>query len=240
MSAGQKRVLAVARNIKELAIKQLYMKVHADLRRGPGKALTIRLTKGWVEVDPRAWKQRLDIKVSSTSDKDLKQDGIQVAAMLQEKLLMSGNPELMRMVTPDKVYALAERTLAVYGYKSASVFLNDPTTLPPLQEPPPQPNPMMIQVETERMRAETDRMDKEEKARAERTKLQIEQLRLRLEDAKITGTLENQAEANDIRRDIAAAQDDRQREVIMNTSQYGPKGAQAIGAVQPNPEISNG
>lgn len=241
MNASQKRMLAVARAFKEVTIKELYMKVHADLRRGPGKALTMRLRGKWVEVDPRAWRKRSDITVSGTSDRDLKAQGLQYVAMFQEKLMASGVPELQRLVTPDKVYGTVEKTLGAYGYRSAQAFFNDPAKLPPPPPaPPPPPDPMMIQAGTERIKAMTDQQDKAGRARNEQIKLQVELLKLKLQDAKVTGDLENKAEELDIKRDALAAQDDRAREQAALGAATLNMDAQrrAIEAENPNPEIA--
>ena len=88
------------------------------------------------------------------------------------------------------------------------------------------------------MKMQADAADKQSRAQNDHMRLQIEAAKLKLEEARVTGVMENQAEANDIKRDIAAAEDDRARELEM--AAIGVQQAQAIAAIQPNPVIDNG
>ena len=240
MSAAQKRILAIVRCFKETGIKALYQKVHRDLRRGPGKAMTLRLRGQWVDVDPTAWRQRSDIIVSGTNDKDIRAQGLQVAAMLQEKILASGMPRAAEMIGPQEIYHTFEQTLAGFGFKTATSFMKDPAQLPPPQPaPPPPPDPML-------MAAETDRMNAQAKAELDAGMLRIREMELQLKlreldvrQAEIVGKFENQAEANDIKRDSEAAKDDREREVMaMQFAQtISAQEQAAINARDPDPEI---
>lgn len=250
MSASQKRLLAIVRTIKETGIKELYQNVHRDLRRGPAKAMTMRLRGQWVDVDSTAWRKREDVTVSATNDKDMKTQALQMMAAMQEKVLMSGMPRATEMITPQEIYHTIEQTMLGMGMKSIAGFIKDPASLPPPQPAPEAPpDPAMIAAETQRMAAETGRMAAQAKAEIDIEAMDIKRqevmLKLRemdMREADQVGKFENEAERNDIQRDAAAAQDDRQREVAAMTfaTAISAQDQAAIAAAHPNPVIDGG
>lgn len=247
MSASQKRLLTIVRTIKETGIKELYQTVHRDLRRGPGKAMAMRLRGKWVEVDPTAWRKRSDVTVSATNDKNEKMQALQAMAMLQEKLLMSGMPRATEMITPQEIYHTVEQTMMGMGMKSIAGFIKDPSSLPPPEPPaPPPPDPAMMAAETARMAAETQRMTAAAAAdiNAEALDIKRQEVMLRfreleMREADQVGKFENAAEGNDIKRDVAAAQNDLQREVAAMSfaSTISAQDQAVIAAQTPNPVI---
>ncbi|MGL4527897.1 MAG: portal protein [Aestuariivirga sp.] len=242
MSASQKRVLAIVRTFKETGIRALYQKVHRDLRRGPGKAMTLRLRGKWVEVDPRAWRKREDVIVSGTNDKDVKAQGLQVIASLQEKLLASQMPRMAEMITPKEIYATAEQIMAGYGFKSISQFIKDPDQLPPPQPaPPPPPDPMLMAAETDRMNAQANAELKSEELDIKRQEILLKFKELSVKEADNVGKFENAAEANDIKRDTEAARDDREREstAMQFAETISAQEQAAIGAKDTDPVIED-
>jgi hypothetical protein len=247
MSAAQKKIMAVARTYKETGIRNLYFKVHQDMRRGPGKQLTLKIRGKWIQTDPREWRERKDLVVSGTADKEVKQQGLMWIAGMQEKMAAAGVP----MVGMQEMYETAQRTTQSFGFKSAAPFFKDPASIPPAPPQPPPPDPMMFAAETDRMKAQADVQHMQAKTQVE-TQLANEQhmfnvakfnadheyrmKQLSLEEAKAVGNMVATHEKQDLERDKAEAQDDREREqmAIDATLTISAQEQAAIAAQQAN------
>lgn len=141
MNASQKKTLLIARTIAETGLRDLFLGIHRDLRRGPVKELVMKLTGDWVQVNPREWQDRTDVNVRvgmGTGDRENIRMGLQLMSTIQEKLMMAGS----RMVDEAKLYETAQRMMATFGFKSVEPFLTHPSKLPP--PPPPQPDPQAL------------------------------------------------------------------------------------------------
>jgi len=131
---GNLRVDLIRRNMAECGLKPLMLGVHGLMRRHGTKALTIRLRGKYVQVDPRAWRERADMSVSvglGSSDKQMQLQGIQLLMNEQKQLAQVG------LAKPRNLYASAMRLTSALGYKDGENYFAEP----PEQEPPP-PDPM--------------------------------------------------------------------------------------------------
>ena len=63
LSNAQKRVRMIARIFAETGFKDLWLGVHAMLRTHAERPLVVRLTGGWVAVDPTSWGERDDMTI---------------------------------------------------------------------------------------------------------------------------------------------------------------------------------
>ena len=62
-TAAQARVKLIARIFAETGIRDLFQLVHATIRKHGEEAQVVRLRNNWVNVDPRNWKTRNDMKI---------------------------------------------------------------------------------------------------------------------------------------------------------------------------------
>jgi hypothetical protein len=182
------RIKLIARVIAEGGMKDLFRMIQKLLAQYQDKAMTIRLTGGWVNVDPRAWKNEYDMVVNvglGTGDKTQIVQHIMTVAAAQKEALTMG------VATPENVYNLLKKLPPAVGMKNADDFFTDPSKQPPK---PPQP-PIELQkihakgqadaqLESQRQKFET------EKAQGEQ---QLEVLKAHL--AQQTALLEQRAQA---------------------------------------------
>jgi hypothetical protein len=219
MNASQKKTLLIARTIAETGLRDLFLGIHRDLRRGPVRELVMKLTGGWVPVSPRDWKDRTDVNVRvgmGTGDRENIRMGLQLMSTIQEKLMAGGS----RMVDEVKLYETAQRMMATFGFKSVEPFLTHPSQLPP--PPPPQPDPQMLLAQKQ-----MEIMENESRSRialdAQRAKMEhqrkMEEIRIKAaaEDrqaAKTASDIMTDAERLDLDRKKVAMTDDLERDKL--------------------------
>lgn len=225
MNASQKKTLLIARTIAETGLRDLFLGIHRDLRRGPVRDLVMKLTGGWVQVNPREWKDRTDVNVRvgmGTGDRENVRMGLQLMSTIQEKLMMAGS----RMVDEAKIYETSQRMMATFGFKSVEPFLTHPSKLPP--PPPPQPDPQMLMAQKQ-----MQIMEDESKGRMalDARKAEMEHMR-KMEEIRIRGAAEDRqmaktasdimtdAERLDLDRKKVAMSDDLERDKL--TTQTAP------------------
>jgi hypothetical protein len=143
MTAAQKKIALIARIAAETGVKDLFRGIHDDLRRNATKAMTVRLTGGWVQIDPRHWRSRADVAANvalGIGSAEQQMQKLMLIAERQEQNLLAGSP----LVTPKNLHHTYEKMIDVAGFKNPSAFFTDPDTVEP-REPPP--DPQMVQVQ---------------------------------------------------------------------------------------------
>jgi hypothetical protein len=166
-TAAQARQRLIARIFAETGVKDLFLLLHAIIRKNDTQASTVRLRNKWVEVDPRQWKTRNDMTVNVGLGIGTKEQQIAFLMGLltvQEKALMSGTG----LVTPKHIYSTLEKLVELGGLRSAELYFQDPAEAPPQQ---PKPDPKMIEVEgklkLQAAEAQADQQLAQQKAQAE-------------------------------------------------------------------------
>src|SRR6185437_9557041 len=97
---AQARMKLIARIFAETGIKDLFLLLHATIRKHGQEKQTVQLRNQWVNVDPRGWKSRNDMTVHvglGTGGKAEQMAMANIIIGLQEKALQGG---LTNMVTP--------------------------------------------------------------------------------------------------------------------------------------------
>jgi hypothetical protein len=143
MTAAQKKIALIARIAAETGVKDLFRGIHDDLRRNATKAMTVRLTGGWVKVDPRHWRSRADVAANvalGIGNAEQQMMKLMMIADKQEQNLLAGSP----IVTPKNLHHTYEKLSDVAGFKNPTAFWTDPDTVEPQ---PPKPDPEMVKVE---------------------------------------------------------------------------------------------
>ena len=158
MGAAQKRIKMIGRIFAETGVRDLFLGAHATLRKHAGKAQTVRLRGGWVDVNPSAWSARDDMSIEIGIGSGGKEE--QLAAMnagsqyLAALIQMQGGPT-GPLVTMENVYAFSKKFIERgLGFKSAAPFITDPATVEPQE---PQPDPAMM-AEQQKMQFEQQKM----------------------------------------------------------------------------------
>lgn len=140
-NAGQQRQEMIARNFAETGVKHLFRRLFQLSCQHEDKARTVRLRNKWVEVDPRDWKDRMDVAVSvgvGLGNKE-QQAAIagQVLAMTQNIIKLQGGIN-GPIVTAENAYAQLGKFIEAVGWKTPEPYFSDPKNAPPPQ--PPQPD----------------------------------------------------------------------------------------------------
>ena len=133
--AGNERLALVQRSLAEQGMKPLMLGLHGLLRRHATKAETVRLRGKWVQIDPRAWKNRYDMTVSvglGTMDKSMELQAQDAIVKMQQGLMPAG------VVSPENIYNAAAKFVELTGEKNNDRYFTHPDQMP---KPPP-PNPM--------------------------------------------------------------------------------------------------
>lgn len=142
-SRSDMRIKLIARVMAEGGMKDLFRMIQKLLSQYQNKAMTIKLTGGWAEVDPRAWKNEYDMVVNvglGTGDKTEIVQHIMTIGQAQEKALQIG------AATPENVYNLLKKLPSAVGFKNADEFFTDPSKQAPQ---PPKPDPIVQKAQIE-------------------------------------------------------------------------------------------
>lgn len=216
MTAGDKRSMMIARILAETGLRDLFLRIHRDLRAGPLKEIALKLRNQWVPVNPRTWRDRTDMNVRvgmGSGNRDTIRQGLMLIGQTQEKMMMAGS----RMVDEKKLFNTAEKLGETYGFNSIEPFFNDPDQIPP-QEPQPDPQAEMMQFQMQMAQADMQakQQEREQKFALEREKIQLEHQR-KLQELQIRmGAEQRQGLAT--QADIQADQErlvlDRQKAVM--------------------------
>lgn len=136
VSAAQKRVRYIARVFAETGVKDLFMGVHALIRRHVTQAEKVRLRGKWVETDPTRWGSRSDMTI------DIGRGSAEVEFMAlrmlgdtyREVIQMQGGQPNGPYVTPQNLFNYLQRLTEKGGVRSPELFWSDPSQQPPQQE----------------------------------------------------------------------------------------------------------
>jgi len=172
MSAAQQRLELVARTFAETGVKDLFLLVHRLIRKNVTKPDIVRLRNKWVEIDPRAWKNRKDLSISvglGAGNKDQQLLHLNTILQMQKEAIQVG------LTDKTKIYNALSKLTQNAGFKNPDEFWNDPSNTPPQpQQPNPQEALVQGQLAIEREKAQGDLQIAQAKAEAN---LQQEQLR---------------------------------------------------------------
>ncbi|MEY4718475.1 MAG: hypothetical protein RL563_1093 [Pseudomonadota bacterium] len=164
------RLELIARNFAENGVRPLFSKILELISKYQDKVDRIKATGGWVDIDPREWKNQFTLAVNvglGTGNKD------EILQSLQTLAIAMGQAAQAGIVKPDNIYAAAVKLTETLGFPNPSQFFTDPSTLPP---PEPQPDPALLQVQAA-IEINKQQMELEEK----KTMAKISQDQLKLE-----------------------------------------------------------
>ena len=148
MNAAQARLDLIARNFAENAMKPLFKGILYLLAKHQDQALTIRLRNQFVPVDPRAWTTEYDMTVNvglgtGTKDQQLQQ----LMSLGQDIFGVMQTPYGQQLIDAKKIHNFIAKKAELMGFKDPSIFVNDPTNMPPPQPPGPPPEVQVAQIE---------------------------------------------------------------------------------------------
>lgn len=154
----------IVRSLAEQGMKPLMLGMHGLLRRHATKAETVRLRGKWVQIDPRSWRERMDMSVSvglGTMDKQTE------LATSQELLKMQAGLAPAGIVTPENQYNAASKFVTLTGEKNPDKYFTHPEKMPKQAPPDPMQDPKVMlavaghKLEAEKVQRELDQRDRE-------------------------------------------------------------------------------
>lgn len=171
MNAAQKKILLIARIFAETGVRNLFMDMHRDLRKGPLKQIVMRLGKQFVPVSPRVWKHRSDMIVNvglGTGDRDIQFERLGFILMQQKEALAAG------LLEPKHIHHTLVKMTELSGFRDVSAFWPEPGAQP-MQQPEPPPDPALV-------KAQMDAQAQQAKMQLDAQKMQVE---TQMEQAKL-------------------------------------------------------
>ena len=167
MNAAHKRVRLIARIFAETGIKDLFLGVHALVRRNATAAAKVRLRGRWVEVDPTAWGERKDMTIEVGVGAGGREHDLMVARELwgmQREIVQMQGGVAGPFVTAGNVHNLLKRIGERAGLKAVDAYFSDPATLAPAAPAPPRPDPALVAAQ---LKAQAETALKRERMQAE-------------------------------------------------------------------------
>lgn len=208
MSASQQRTQLIARLFAE-GVKSIFKLIQHCLMTYQNKAMIIRLTDDFVEVDPRSWSDGYDMVINvglGTGDKDQQLMHLMKIAEAQFQFLQMGAP----IVTMENIYKTHQKMTENAGFKNTEDFWTDPKNA---QQQPDKPDPaqqaaqQQAQVEQGKMQLEAAKMQQSAQVSQQQAQMQsqIEQAKLQASQQTEQMKLQGQAQLEQMKMQAEAA-----------------------------------
>ncbi|MDE2472768.1 MAG: hypothetical protein KGL35_29605, partial [Bradyrhizobium sp.] len=140
MSAAALKVELVARLLAE-GVKDIFRKMHAELRRNQDRPMTVQIAGRWVDVNPSEWGPRESLSVNvglGSGTREESRANMMMLGSMQEKIAPMG------LIGPKQAFNTFKRGAEILGFDNPEQFAMDPDS-PEYQQwvaqHPPQPPP---------------------------------------------------------------------------------------------------
>ncbi|MBT9571098.1 MAG: hypothetical protein IV106_08315 [Pseudomonas umsongensis] len=179
------RLDLVARNFSEgyVDLFKLILKLVCQYQQ---KKQIVKLTGGWVPIDPREWSNQFDVCINvgiGMGNKDQKIQHLTMLGQAQAQGLQIG------IATPDNIYHSATELTKQLGFKNADKFFTDPSKNPQQDKPDPEQMKAQAQMQVEQAKiqasAQMKQMELQHNAQLDQAKrdheLQLETARMQMQ-----------------------------------------------------------
>lgn len=179
------RLDLIARNFSEgyVDLFKLILKLVCQYQQ---KQQVVKLTGGWVPIDPREWSNQFDVTINvgiGMGNKDQKIQHLQMLGAVQAQGMQIG------IATPDNIYHAATELSKQLGFKNADKFFTDPSKQPPQNKPDPEQMKAQAQMQVEQAKiqanAQLKQMELQHNAQLDEAKrnheLQLETARMQMQ-----------------------------------------------------------
>ena len=193
------RLDLVARNFAEgyTELFKFMLKLVCQYQQKPA---IVKLTGGWVPIDPREWRNQFDVSINvgiGLGNKDQKVQHLMMLGQAQQQGLQIG------LATPANIYATAAEMTRLLGFKNPDKFFTDPTKNP--QPPHPNPDAMKAQATMQIEQAKLQANAQLEQMRMQQ-EAQLDQLKREHEMALEQAKMQMQAQVDTNRQQAEAEQ----------------------------------
>lgn len=159
------RLELIARNFAENGVKPLFLKVLELVSKYQDKAERIKATGGWIDIDPREWKNQFHLCVNVGLGTGNKDELLQSLTMLGQAMQSAAQAGI---VQPMNVYNAGVKLAETLGFNNPTQYFTDPSAIPPeAQKPDPQVLTAQAMIEIEKQKTAA-------KIQLDREKLQAE------------------------------------------------------------------
>lgn len=137
------RVEIIARTMAETGMTDLFKKLLRLVTQYQNKADVVKLSGGWVTVDPREWTNQFDLTINvglGTGNKDQQVQHLMALKQAQVAALQIG------YATPQNLFAADTKLAEALGFKNSEQFFTDPQKMP---QRPPQQDPAVMKAQLE-------------------------------------------------------------------------------------------
>lgn len=226
--AAQRRTRMIARLFAETGVKDLFLGVHAMLRKHAQAAAKVRLRGKWVEVDPTQWGERNDMTIEvglGAAGREQDQVAANLILQAQERLVQAQGGMVGPYVKPENLNNALQLLVRSTGKKSPELYFSDPTEAEPQ---PPKPDPEAAKAEAQmQAKAAESQAKLQLQAQEGQAKLALQerqmQMQFELDRMKIEGDLQLQRETAaaelNMKRELLAAEIEAKREVAYLNAQ---------------------
>lgn len=240
-NAAAQRLELIARIYAETGVKRAFKRILSLVCKHQQKPRMIRLRNQWVPMDPRGWKDGMDITVSvglGNGNKDQIVAHMMTLLQMDQQIIQMQGGAQGPLVTMENVYAKLKKLLAAVGLKGVEQYYTDPKNAPQ-QAPQPPPEVMKAQMEAQARMQETQAKlaaDQQKAQMQAELDIQLEQVKLqsaeRLEMIKIQAQQEIERiriEAENMRHQMTLA---TQRETTREAAEHGMYSGEADRALK--------
>jgi hypothetical protein len=179
------RLDLIARNFSDGYV-ELFKKILKLVCQYQQKEQVVKLTGGWVPIDPREWSNQFDVCINvgiGMGNKDQKIQHLQMLGQVQAQGMQIG------IANPENIFNAATELAKQLGFKSPDKFFTDPAKNPPPNKPDPDQMKMQgqMQIEQAKMQASTQmkQMELQQQAQLDQAKrdheLQLETARMQMQ-----------------------------------------------------------
>jgi len=193
------RLELIARNFAETGVRPLFLKILELISKYQDKPDRIKATGGWVDIDPREWKNQFHLSVNVGLGTGSKEEILQSLNALGTAMTGAAAAGIVK---PNNVYNAGVKLAETLGFNAPSQFFTDPQTIQPEE---PQPDPQLV---TAQAMMEIERMKVEAKIQLDREKLMAELQMNREEVAAKIGIMQEEMNHRIIARQMNAARQD--------------------------------
>lgn len=204
------RLDLIARNFSEgyVDLFKLILKLVCQYQQ---KEQIVKLTGGWVPIDPREWSNQFDVTINvgiGMGNKDQKIQHLQMLGAVQAQGLQIG------IATPDNIYHAASEMAKQLGFKNADKFFTDPAKNPQQDKPDPEQMKAQAQMQVEQAKIQSSmqlkQMELQHQAQLDEAKRDHE---LQLETAKMNMQAQVDANRQQVEADQKTLQSQQQAEL---------------------------
>lgn len=179
------RLDLIARNFAEGYV-ELFKQILKLTCQYQNKKQVVKLTGGWVEIDPREWRNQFDVTINvgiGMGNKDQKVQHLMMLGQAQAQGMAIG------IANPENIFNAATEMAKQLGFKNPEKFFTDPSKQPPQNKPDPEQikaqGQMQIELAKIQAQAQLKQMELQHQAQLEQLKreyeLKTEQARMQLQ-----------------------------------------------------------